>query len=237
MTDSNASAYTPIPILRTPAINPGEDITVDLFISGAGDVEWCYLTILHAHPEIIDPRESGEIIPSVHVYDNKVLCGLEKLEEEVGDQELSVNQTGVRLGIDRELLTQESGEDLGPLERTHPLDDGDPPYRLELKTVDDAPLGGNYEISFVLVYKTAEEIVTTRETVKVHVKTSSERYSKEIAIATIISAAIALISLIYSTGLFGAVLEFIYLCAEYLKDVLSNSSIRSLLIGYHHTLD
>lgn len=227
MTDSKPSSHVPIPILRTPTIDPGEEVTVDLFVSGAGDVDWCYLTVLHAHPEIVQQRDSGDLIRGVHIRNGEVLRGTEDLAE-VGLEKIGLNQTGCRIGIDTELLKKGSRDELGLLEQTHPQDDGDPPFRLKLKTSDDAPPGGDYEISFILVYETAEAIVTARAPVEVHVRTIREQHSKELVAATIAGAMIALISLVYSTGFFGAISELISWYVDFYLDVVGASSLLPL---------
>lgn len=228
MTDSKSS-YIPIPILRTPIINPGEEITVDLFVSGTGDVDWCYLTILHAHPELVQREDSGNFIEGVRIHNDTVLRGTKAIQE-VGVPDIGLNQTGIRYVIDRELLKWGSRDEQGLLEQTHPQDDGDPPFRLELNTIDDDALsGGDYEISFVLVYETTEEIITTREVVEVHVRSIREQHSKKLVAATIAGAVIALVSLIYSTGLFGAIFEIMKWYVDFYLGDVGSSSLFSLL--------
>jgi len=205
-------SYALVPVLRTPSICPGQEIEIDLFISGDGEVDACHLTILHAHPNLLDLERDnpGKVYRGVMYHQEKeeVLRGQEKInDDDTVSGEFDTNITGTRIKISSELF--DSGDDDGrenpplrELERTHPENGNDPPFRLYLFTDCNAS-PGDYEITCVLTYAKDDRTFTARETVEPHIKTYREQNNKWIAYAIIGGSVIALISLIYSTGLFG----------------------------------
>jgi hypothetical protein len=209
-------SYELIPVLRTPSISPGKDIEIDLFISGSGQVDTCNLTIMHAHPELLDlDREHpGKIYRGV-VYDQeggKFLRGRECIEDSGYSAVVNTNQNGTRINISPQLLSDNSSDSeaeasLGDLERTHPTEGNESPFRICLFTDSDAD-PTDYEITFVLTVTKNGDVFTERESVKPHIKTYREQHERSITYAIVGSAIIALVSLVYSTGFFGFLYEF-----------------------------
>lgn len=204
-------SYELIPVLRTPSINPGRKIEIDLFISGSGQVDSCQLTIIHAHPQLLDfDREHpGKIYRGViYNQDNeKSLRGRECIEDSGYSAVVNTNQNGTRINISPELLSYDSSDNeaetsLGNLERTHPTEGNEPPFQICLFTDSDAD-PTDYEITFVLTVAKNGDVFTARESVKPHIKTKREQHETGITYAIVGSAIIAFVSLVYSTGFFG----------------------------------
>lgn len=207
--------YTLIPIVRTPNVDPGDTFEVDLFVSGAGYPAENKLTTYHSHPNLVNQSNPGNLAVNIGWSNQGLVAGESAQSSEVHISERKLSPTGFIMELSNAnfceyklldnysennspdwsyppKLSEHSHDDLAPLQ-----------YRLN---IDENADPGDYEISFIFTYgeeSTGDDLQINqdRQDVSVHVNTRTEQLEPIPSIAVISGAVIALLSLLYTTGL------------------------------------
>lgn len=213
--------YTLIPIVRTPNVDPGETIEIDLFFSGAGNPHENKLSVYHSHPNLVDHDNPGYLSVSVGwTEERNLLVGNEAL----GSEELETRKHMSEYGfiaqmsnshfVKENIVYGEKGPDFDyPVKISESVNDGIAPLRYRLHT-DSQAKSGDYDITFVFTY--GEEAIgdkmrvnQDRQDVCIHLNNKREQWEPVPTIAGISVALLALASLVYSTGFASLIYKFI----------------------------
>ena len=196
--------YSLVPLLKQPRIDPDEDIEVDLYIVGSGDIKAAQLFIVHSHPDLVS--DFGTIEASLAPLtqdgsdpDEDVLTGEDARDSEYTTTN-SLIQNGCHLPLSPALfessattreLTLPFG--VGYLEQKY---NDKPPITYTVPT-SDSVVPGEYALHMVLSYETdTGKIKQDSHKIPVHVRNTREQHNRGITIARYMAAILALFSLI-----------------------------------------
>lgn len=200
MTDESCK-YSLIPLIHNPQIDPGDEVKIDVYIVGTGNVERSQLFIVHSHPILIADN-IGRITTSMTIdKDDDVISG----SEAIGHRSRTTHDltdAGGHYTFDNRYFSQIQYDErtidrldfsVSYLETRH---DGIPPLQYRLQT-DSSAAPGEYTISLVLTYESKHSVVhQDRQDIKIHVNSKAQQLEPIPTIVGIIAALIALISLI-----------------------------------------
>jgi hypothetical protein len=194
---NSSSEYSLIALLHQPSINKGDDdVEIDIYVVGHGDVEKCQLFIVHSHPQLV-ASNFGTLKRRITTDEEE---SLEK--RNIIKREEDLTNAGGHTPIDSDLfeelhydqlLTQQLDLPVSYLETRHGTE---APLHYELPTASDAS-HGDYTITLLLTYVDGEgNIHQDREDVEVHVNTTREQWEPWPTRARIAGAIIAVGSLV-----------------------------------------
>lgn len=202
--------YEVLPVLRTPHVDPGDSVEIDIYFSGYGTANRGKLYIAHQQPYALDEEETGTVISSVGgvIEDNEyrsLVTGEPAFEEGVASK-INVNASGTYIGLTEVLFSDDIGgrietETLLPQVIGEGTYDEIAPIQLILNTSDDAP-PGDYSIDMVLTYGTKDSLKQSVGEVPIHVNNRREQLEPWPTRAGILAVLIGLLSLIHQTGFF-----------------------------------
>lgn len=211
MTGSQA-AYSLVPVVKEPRINPGGDIEIDIYISGGGEVEAAQLFILHSRPTQ-DFDSLAEVKSNLAPLDEQefnrgqqVLTGTD-----ADDSDYILERKGLRNGTHVPIppqLFEPSGfmAGNGPnfpfgiryTERPYEDENDEmklPPFEYTLPTTKHTD-PGDYAIHTILTYETPNgDIYQDKNQSTVTVKNSLQKHNKGLTYARYSIAVLALLSL------------------------------------------
>lgn len=218
-----SSAYTLIPVLRTPTVDPGDKAVIDLYISGTGGLEKNKLVMNWANEELTadDP--------------GKIKLGFEVAEAEEGgigigfveDRELpesnvfSIDQAGATVSLPDWVCAPVEERTPG---MSHTVYDGQgfdtaapdsykqiasetrgrhPPIRIEIN-IDEGAQPGDYPITFAFFYNSGimEKPYFDRRELQLHVNNRRERWEPVPTYIAVAGGTAAVLSLISQSGFF-----------------------------------
>lgn len=219
MTDPK-TAYSLITVVKKPRINPGEDIEIDIYISGEGDIEAAQLFIVHSRPT--QEFDSGATVRSnlapldEQEFDHQtdVLTGVDA-EDSGYISKRSGLQNGAHIPIPPQLF-ESSGVTVGreiifPFEIRHTEttyeDRNDEktlspftytlPTKKSLLPTKESTDAGEYTIHTVITYEAPDGTIhQDKNQSKVTVRNYIEQHSFGLTIARYLLAFLALLSLI-----------------------------------------
>lgn len=196
--------YSLVPLLKQPRIDPTEDIEIDVYIVGSGDIRAAQLFVVHSHPDLVSDFGTIEasLAPLTHAEydpDEGVVTGRAAEESEYTTANALV-QNGCHFPLAPALfdapatnreLTLPFGA--GYLEQTH---NSKPPITYTVPT-NESVAPGEYSLQMVLSYETGTgEIKQDAHKVPVHVRNYREQHNRGITIARYAAAILALLSLV-----------------------------------------
>lgn len=205
MTES--ASYSLIPVVKEPRINPGDEIDIDLYVIGAGNVQSAQLSIVHSHtdlPSLSSGTVQSHLAPlkeSEYEAEEGVLTG-EKAGESAYVTEKTYIRNGCHFPIPSEFFNrfepfpdQEFPVPFG-IKYTEITHDQKPPLNYSLPT-ESSTRPGKYTLHFALTYQTDCGVVhQDTHKVTVELRNFFERHNKGIAIARYVAAFVALLSLL-----------------------------------------
>lgn len=203
MVENQSARYTLVPFVHNPRIDPGEEILIDVFIIGDGDVPRSQLFIAHSYPILVSDN-IGRVKRSMTIDEGDIISGdaiddvIEDCEEVSGD----LTSTGGHYSFDERYLTELNYDEdeiskLGfPPSFLETRHDGRPPLRYRLPT-DKGGTPGNYTVTIVFTYECEQgTIQQDRQDISIHVNNKREQWEPVPTIAGVFAAIIALFSLI-----------------------------------------
>ncbi|TKX81343.1 hypothetical protein [Halorubrum sp. SD626R] len=201
-------AYSLVPLLKQPRIDPTEQIEIDLYIVGSGDVRTAQLFVVHSHPDLVS--DFGTIDSSLaplteqeYDPDEGILTG-EAAEDSEYTTTNELVQNGCHFPLSPALFeSPATNRDLtlpfgaSYLEQKH---NGDPPITYTVPT-DNSVAPGEYALHMVLSYETGTgEIKQDAHKIPVHVRNTREQHNRGITIARYAAAILALLSLLVTAA-------------------------------------
>jgi len=163
------------------------------------------LDIIYNFPELVDITSPGSIIAAIGIdADGRIRTGEDAIEYEPLKTEYKLSsddlENGRRFSFPQGIIdAKEQGSSTGfPISKLGQSKDGYPPLQLKLRTASDAS-SGNYEFPIVFTYETNGEIKQNNRQIQVHVNSRVEQLQPWATRAVILSAFIALASLVVSS--------------------------------------
>jgi hypothetical protein len=173
------SEYTPIPIVRTPEINPGEEIKIDIYLSGTGIPEQNRLFI-SPNKNLVGDEDPGEVRTYIQQATNDITGETEAVSGENHVQIWPVARSGAHIGLrDANFYPVPDMEEtegfLHPRvsERDH---DNHAPVEVQINSRRCNP--GEYSIPVVFIYESEGDIKLARQEASVYVRTWAERHRR-----------------------------------------------------------
>lgn len=225
----NSPRYTIIPIVQTPKVNPGEEVEIELQISGYGKVERNKLHLTHNQPNVIDENEAGEISfligGSVDQANNELtefvagedaLENIDDVEENLRDAAYSaeLTQGGVTIIVNEVGFVDDPDWDLPEieydlprtvLERTY---NGLNPVKFKYNISNNAN-PGDYSIFATFTYYDGENINQSHKEITFHINNKREQLEPYYSYALVTGGVTALISLLADAGFIDWVVQLI----------------------------
>jgi hypothetical protein len=181
---SHQAIYSLVLRNKTPKLNPGETVQVEIYLSGYGIPARNKLHIQWSSDDVVDNNQPGVIQAwlgsRIHeATKRKIPFKLVKPEEARIVLEGRPHSGGLTIHLG-------SGTFLRPVQVLEPKNDefervacelmwdGKPPLLLNLKTSSDAP-SGDYEIAFTFTYADGQGLFQDRRTVQFHIRDWQER--------------------------------------------------------------
>ena len=194
--------YIVLPRVRTPSVNPGDNIDIELFLTGYGVPQRNKLYIAYSS-QLIDASNPIRIQSSIAVAsdgkgEKRALTGTEVLQ--VNDLDIAGCTMNLNKGYFMDRPQEKVPADGIPQLTSEVTWDGHPPLLLMLRASQRAP-AGDYDIHFALSYSDDAGMEISMARAIVHVRDWWERHRGQ---ATVTAIVIALLSLA-SSGLYSAV--------------------------------
>jgi len=178
------AAYSLIPRVIKPNINPGETIEVEIFISGYGEIKRNKLQIYYSS-KLINTDNPGFLESCIKVAKNKTGKTVQPVSGRKYVDKYECNPVGVCVILNEGnfmRIPYENNLNFGlPRIMAESKWDNISPIRLRLNTSPKAP-SGNYDVSMILTYSDGSEIQKDEKNVKIHVKNWWERNLKTVTI-------------------------------------------------------
>lgn len=197
MTDSTGYAYSLILRNRTPIVNPGRTLEIEVFLSGFGVPPKNKLYIQWSSPYIIDQKNSGSYASNIVTATHKVTGKMEVGTGKTYVQTQNADKYGVTIYFSQGYffvnprLTGEYSSSFKQGVSEVEWDD-EPPLLLKLNISPDAP-SGDYDISSAFTYGDDQHILQDFKTVPFHI---TNRWERNQGWIEFVVAAIALVSLV-----------------------------------------
>ncbi|UOO94278.1 hypothetical protein MUK72_09880 [Halococcus dombrowskii] len=180
------------------AVNPGDTVTIEVYITGWGRANRGKLSIVYSNPELIseqNPPTSEERVTSKQVYtgvqypQNKPPSDVERQLDSIG--------TAIRLNdgyfmSHPEILTNPG---YPPIISEVSLGDRKPPIAININ-VSETAAPGDYYITFTMSYGHGSLIKQDQQRVNIQVNTLPEYFRREIELAVVLGGIGAVIAII-----------------------------------------
>jgi hypothetical protein len=182
-------AYSIIPRLRTPAVDPGGQIEIEVYLVGYGTPKQNKLYVGYSSPYVISEENSGEFVFSIKVSKDKVtgeviqpVSGKDYLDNYKCDK----IGTTIVLNEGHFLPVPESSSQGGfPRVMSELSHDGYPPILIRLNTAKKAH-AGDYDIYLSLTYGDQQQVLQDQKRVTFHVNSWWDRWKVPFTIFGII---------------------------------------------------
>lgn len=181
-------------------VKPGDEVTIEVFLIGQGDLGRHRLDIIPGHTDLTG-KEVGTVRQSVAYENGQTVTGDEALELGL-EHGYTLSDSGRYFAFHPEILTPvdtDSGDNTLALTPFGQYHDGHAPIEITLKTREDAR-AGDYTITLMFSYETDGEIKQTTTTVDIRVMSRSEQYQPYTNYAIIATAALGFVSLLTRPG-------------------------------------
>jgi len=192
------ASYSLITLNRTPVVNPGETVEIEVLLSGYGFPDENKLYISWSSPYVVNRDNPGtfELYVSYETIspegDWRLTTGKESLRTHNLKAEAGVAYVLTR-GYFLKTETQEGFPDYGlegVIGEWHW--DGEPPILLSINTAQDSPQG-DYEIQFVFTYSCGQQYKQDYKVVQFNVRSGWERNQWKWIIAGVTVALLSLV--------------------------------------------
>lgn len=178
--------YTIIPVARRTHINPGDELIIDLYITGYGLPKLNKLSISFSAQEVLS--DSGKSYLSIYHYDNYGNSGDFRTREEI----IETSHTTVKLPTSFFVYNPEAGNVYTSLmsEIIHSKDNEQiGPIHIHLNTNKNIP-PGTHKIYTTFTYDINDQTYQDESSLNIHVNSWTERNRRELRISAIILSVI-----------------------------------------------
>lgn len=207
----SVSVYSLIARARTPIVNPGDAVEIELFLSGYGMPEKHKLNIMWSSPYIIEEDNPGVVSYNIgHKVnpdnENEIMPAFKYFEYPLPYHGV-VGYLNKAYFLDlkeaqkREYIPQVISESAYFDIKNQKPSDALPPLLIRLNTSKDAS-PGDYEVTFAFTYGNEERLLQDYKSVQFHIRNKFEKNQGWIIPLSIIGVGIAFVSLVIAA--FGA---------------------------------
>jgi len=182
-------AYSIIPRLRTPAVDPGKQVEIEVYLTGYGTPEWNKLHVGYSSPYVISEESSGEFEFSIKVVKDKMNG---KVMQPVSGKDYLDHRKCDKIGMTTVLnegyflpVPESSSQGGFPRVMSELSWDGYPPILIRLNTVHKAR-AGDYDIYLSLTYGDQQQMFQDQKRVTFHVNSWWDRWRVPVTIVGII---------------------------------------------------
>lgn len=206
--DSN---YSVIASLKTPNVNPGDEIKISVFISGYGIPNFNKLSIIHTQPNMLNENNVGEIVTPILSTDrDELISGKMATWWHKEKTQMDLDRVGGTIHLIKAAFLPHPTERMDRFDHnTNPLPiivseqvhGNIPPIEVTYNVSEDAR-PGNYDISTIFTYTSNQITKQTKSTVTVHVNNQREQLEPWFTRVAMAGVAIALLGFLYETQVF-----------------------------------
>jgi hypothetical protein len=164
---------------RTPVRNKGQTATIDLYVSGYGDIEDCKFHVQYNQPKLIDSDKPPKI---------------EYLDSLIPDSDSNPSERGFVSSPPVLFFRPDpefEGDSMPPL-KTEVSNDNKPPIQIELP-ISTSANPGDYTIPVTFTYEGDGELRQSQTAVDIHVNNFRQKHNRSVAIAGMIVGVAALL--------------------------------------------
>jgi hypothetical protein len=184
---ATGAIYSIVSRNRTPRINPGGKVEIEIFLSGYGMPENNKLYIQWSSPYIINRKDVGILTSCIAFIEDRTTGKTQpaagnKFADSPDNPPLRLLPTGATIILNRGYFSDDpvfskdkgaSKSKLVPIMAESSWDDL-PPLYLKLNTAKDAP-SGDYDISFIFTYGDSQNLLQDYKLVQFHITSWWER--------------------------------------------------------------
>jgi len=181
-------AYSIIPRLRTPAVDPGEQIEIEVYLVGYGTPEQNKLHVAYSSPYVISEENSGELVSSIKVSKDETTGEVQPVSGKGYLDHYKCDKIGVTVVLNEGyfLLVPESSSQGGfPRVMSELSWDGYPPILVRLNTAKKAR-AGDHDIYLSLTYGDEQQVLQDQKRVTFHINSWWDRWKVPVTIIGII---------------------------------------------------
>ena len=198
------------------SVSKGETTTFSFYLTGYGEIERHKMTAFLDYDALLSSEGGSISIPFAQDEDGGIMIGKPALESDRTFHH-SIESNSATMYLSNILLHDSPSFSPPPeddsIEALYPtiIAEGDwgdhAPIEIELNISEDAN-PGDYEFQLYFFYSDRLELYQTQSKVEIHVQNKVEEYEPWPQRFAIIGGLIALISLLYQTGLFTSILTY-----------------------------
>ena len=181
-------AYSIIPRLRTPAVNPGKQIEIEVYLGGYGTPKRNKLHVAYSSPYVISEENSGELVSSIKVSKDKMTGELQPVSGKGYLAHSKCDKIGVTVVLNEGNflpVAESSSQGDFPQVMSELSWDGYPPILIRLNTAKKAR-AGDYDIYLSLAYGDEQQVLQDQKRVTFHVNSWWDRWKVPVTIVGII---------------------------------------------------
>jgi hypothetical protein len=194
------ASYVLIPKLLTPIIDPGEQIEIEIYLTGSGELAANKLVIILSSKHLVNHTEPGKIQFSMGIEtidettgEGFLITGDELTNSGQGSHDLNV--TGLTIRVSEAYFHKSSEDDMpGYLNQIYGEGTFDDvaPFVLTINTREKIPKG-DYSIDMAFTYsdRDSQEMTTDHKVVTVHVTDFIEKHSMILSLGAIIGTIVS----------------------------------------------
>jgi hypothetical protein len=194
------AVYSLVARNRTPIVNPGKQLEIEVFISGHGmPEEGNKLFVSWSSPYVIDVEGPGILTACISYATHKVTGKTQPVAGKEYTQTWELTSVGIvgnlNKGYFSEVPDRETREfGIGDVMGEHTWGD-EPPLLLTLNMAKDAA-PGDYEVAFIFTYSGEHGLLQDCKAVKFHITSWWERNQRWVLPLAIVAVGIAFASLV-----------------------------------------
>lgn len=197
---ASGAVYSIVTRNRTPEINPGEKVEIEVFLSGHGMPEKNKLFIGWSSPYIIDEKDAGVVTSCIKFFTHKATGKTQPVSGKKFLQTHKLNPYGIVINLNKgnflEIPLQPEDKEASEFEISWVMSenvwDNEPPILLSINTSKDAP-PGDYDVTFAFTYGNEQNLLQDYKVVQFHITSWWERNQGWVVIASSIIAFAALV--------------------------------------------
>lgn len=203
---ASGAVYSIVTRNRTPWINPGGKVEIEVFLSGHGMPEKNKLFIGWSSPYIIDEKDAGVVTSCIGFAVDKVtgktqpVAGKPHLRTHkiTPDNIIIILNKGYFSEMPLQPEDKEASESEIPRAMSEYTWDNEPPILLSINTTKDAP-PGDYNITFAFTYGNEQSLLQDYQAVQFHITSRWERIQGWVVPIGIIIAFVSLLITAFGT--------------------------------------
>lgn len=198
--EGSEALYSLVPRNRTPRVNPGETVEIEVFLSGHGVPEKNKLHVQWSSPYMINVQEPGTATYCIKVETNPVTGESQPRAGKMYLQTVKLDPTGRTIHLNNgyflevpPTVDKEVSEFVLPRVMSELAWDEEPPILIKLNMAENAR-SGDYEVAFTFTYGSEHELLQDYKAVRFHITSRWERHQGWLTAAGVLLTLLALVA-------------------------------------------